>query len=298
MTKIVLKLDKAYLTWVTKKGQKGLDFPTGVKQFNDIPYIDDGSKFHLLDIYVPEGIANEKLPVIVNIHGGSWCFADKETYKIFCMDICKRGFAVINFSYTLAPEATYAEQIREIYAVFDWLIKNQDNYPLDMNNVYAIGDSAGAQLCGLAVNITYDESLQKLFNVKPPFMFNAMCLNCGASELKDMADKMGKLVFKHIIGKDFKKSPYYDVANYSDSIPDNSCPVFCITSYKDFMRDMALEVYEKIKAKGITTKLSYIDKGEHHKKHKPIHVYNLNPYWEESIKTNDDMCDFFKQFMK
>ena len=43
--------------------------PEGLEQILDIPYIDDGEKGHLLDIYYPQG-TTEKLPVIIDIHGG------------------------------------------------------------------------------------------------------------------------------------------------------------------------------------------------------------------------------------
>ena len=96
MTKLFLKIDTAYLTYVTDKAQKSLPFPAGVTEYNNIPYIDDGSEYHLLDVYVPKNTTS-KLPVIFNVHGGSWCFGDKEYYKRFCMDLSKRGFAVVNF---------------------------------------------------------------------------------------------------------------------------------------------------------------------------------------------------------
>lgn len=298
MTKLMLKLDKAYLTYVTNKGQKGLPFPTGVKEYNDISYIYDGSIYHLLDVYVPEGTTG-KLPVIFNVHGGSWCFGTKEDYKRYCMDLSKRGFAVVSFSYTLAPDATYYEQVQEAYQVMHWMVENVDKYHLDLNNVFAIGDSAGANLCGVIVNITYDDELRKLFKVEVPFPFRAMCLNCPASELKDMANLFGKLVFKHIIGPGFRKSPYYSVANYLDTVSVNSCPVFVITSYKDFMKKMSLRVYNTLKEKGVKdVRLSYIkDKSEHSKNMKPVHVYSVNPFWEESIKVNNEMCDFFKEYV-
>ena len=36
----------------------------------------DGNKYHLLDIYYPENAA-EKLPVIIDIHGGGLMYAEK-----------------------------------------------------------------------------------------------------------------------------------------------------------------------------------------------------------------------------
>lgn len=48
----------------------------GVTVKKDIPYISDGNKYHLLDIYYPENAA-EKLPVIIDIHGGGLMYAEK-----------------------------------------------------------------------------------------------------------------------------------------------------------------------------------------------------------------------------
>ena len=160
--------------------------------------------------YVPEGTTG-KLPVIFNVHGGSWCFGTKEDYKRYCMDLSKRGFAVVSFSYTLAPDATYYEQVQEAYQVMHWMVENADKYHLDLNNVFAIGDSAGANLCGVIVNITYDDELRKLFKVEVPFPFRAMCLNCTASELKDMVIFLGNWFQTYNRPWEFRKSPYYSL---------------------------------------------------------------------------------------
>lgn len=298
MTKLMCKIDAGFLSLFDKKRLKNQPMPDGVTACRDIAYIDDGHKHHLLDVYRPEK-NDDVLPVIISVHGGSWCYADKEIYRNYCMDLCKRGFAVVNFSYRLAPEVPYYEQIKDTYAVFDWVKANAKEYKFDMENIFATGDSAGAQLCGMAVNITYDSKLQELFEVIPPFKFNAMCLNCGATELKDLSTSLGKLVFKYMIGPGFKKSPFYPVANYSDSVTKESCPVFFISGYVDFMRSMAMRVYNKVTDIGVVTKMNFREKGAHAKGHSPIHVYNvLQPYWDESIEVTNEMCDFFKSYIK
>lgn len=298
MTKLMLKLDAAFMAEFDRKRLKTQPKPEGVDAKRDIAYISDGHKYHLLDVYRPMGV-DGVLPVIISVHGGSWCYADKDIYQTFCMDLSKRGFAVINFSYRLAPEVPYYEQIRDTYAVFDWVKANAEEYKLDLNNIFITGDSAGGHLCGMAVNISYDKDLQKLFKVTPPFSFNAACLNCGATELKDLARNIGQIVFKYIIGEGFKDSPFYQVANYIDSATKESCPVFFISGYKDFMKNMVLLTYAKAKEKGLTVELAYREKGQHAKGHAPEHVYNvLQPYWEESIEVTNQMCDFFRKYAK
>lgn len=298
MTKLMCKIDAAFLRFFDKKRLKKQQKPEGVTAYKDIPYINDDNEYHQLDVYRPEG-NDEILPIIISVHGGSWCYGDKELYENFCMDLSKRNFGVINFSYILAPNVSYAEQLKDIYAVFAWVKENAEKYKLDINNVFVTGDSAGAHLCGMAVNIIYDEKLQKLFDLTPIIIPNAMCLNCGATELKDLAKLFGKLVFKYMIGPGFKKSPYYEVANYSDSVNKYSCPVFFISSYADFMKSQVLRVYKKVSNMGISTEIHFRNKKDHVKGHKPVHVYNvLQPYWKESVEVTNKMCDFFRKYMK
>ena len=54
--------------------------PEGIKRICNIPYIDDGNPLHLLDVFYPEN-TSEKLPVIIDIHGGGWMYGTKEINK-------------------------------------------------------------------------------------------------------------------------------------------------------------------------------------------------------------------------
>ena len=53
--------------------------PSGVTEINNIPYLDDGHIHHQFDVYFPEGTKEtDRLPVIIDIHGGGWMYGDKE----------------------------------------------------------------------------------------------------------------------------------------------------------------------------------------------------------------------------
>lgn len=295
MTKLACKIMAKFIQKEIDKWYGKRPLPSGVDSAKDIAYIDDGHKYHFLDIYRPEG-SDEVLPVIVSIHGGGWVQCDKEIYADFCMDLTKRNFAVVNFSYRLAPEVPYYEQIRDTYAVLQWMVDNAKEYKLDLNNVFFTGDSAGAGLCAISTNIIYNQELQEIFNLKPIIKPKAICLNCGATHMKTLTDTFGKFVFKYIIGPGFKKSPFYKVADYLDYVNFDSPPVFFITGYKDFMRDEVVRTYEELKEMGIEVGIDNRQEGEHQKGHVPGHVYNItHADWPESIETNDAMCDFFKK---
>ena len=60
----------------------------GIKAICDIPYINDGERAHLLDIYYPESTKEtDRLPVIIDIHGGGWLYGYKEINKYFCLKL-------------------------------------------------------------------------------------------------------------------------------------------------------------------------------------------------------------------
>lgn len=82
------------------KRDAGLTTPEDVRRFDNIRYGEHDR--HLLDVYRPKD-ADGKLP-IVSIHGGGWVYGDKELMQFYCMSLAEHGFAMVNFSYRIAPE--------------------------------------------------------------------------------------------------------------------------------------------------------------------------------------------------
>lgn len=98
------------MTWYLRKSfeandnkrDAGLSAPTDIERMDDIAYGPD-ARWQALDVYRPKSTSG-KLPVIVSVHGGGWTYGDKERYQWYCMNLAQRGFAVVNFTYRLAPE--------------------------------------------------------------------------------------------------------------------------------------------------------------------------------------------------
>jgi acetyl esterase/lipase len=125
----------------------GLETPADIERCDDIAYGDD-PLWQALDVYRPKG-RGEKLPVIVSIHGGGWVYGDKQRYQYYCMSLAQRGFAVVNFSYRLAPEHKYPAQMEDVNAVFAWVMAHAGEYGMDSGRLFAVGDSAGAHMLAL-----------------------------------------------------------------------------------------------------------------------------------------------------
>ena len=148
------------------KRDAGLTTPDDIQRFDNISYGED-LVWNLLDVYRPKK-KDGKLPVIVNIHGGGWVYGDKEIYQFYGMSLAQRGFAVVNFSYRLAPEAKFPAQLEDINNVITWMYQNGDKYGLDMEHVFMVGDSAGGHLCGIYSAICTNERYAMQYNFVIP----------------------------------------------------------------------------------------------------------------------------------
>ena len=85
-------------------------FPEDVLLTADADYMGDGRPCHRMDIFRPRE-ATEALPVLVNIHGGGFLLGKKEANRLFCADMCRRGFVVFCLEYPLVPDV-------DIFTVF------------------------------------------------------------------------------------------------------------------------------------------------------------------------------------
>ena len=66
----------------------------------DLAYIDDGNKYHLLDILCPV-LGKENGIVLFYIHGGAYIYGEKEASRVFCSYFTNHGFTVIAINYRL-----------------------------------------------------------------------------------------------------------------------------------------------------------------------------------------------------
>lgn len=120
-----------------------------------------------LDIYYPASLSdNSQKPVIVSMHGGGWFYGDKELYRPYTMFLASYGFAVVNFNYRLSPKHKYPCGFLDVCHAMDFLAANAENYGLDPERLYLVGDSVGAQLvtqyCIMAGNPVYRENFWNL----------------------------------------------------------------------------------------------------------------------------------------
>lgn len=258
----------------------------------DVPYINDGTVEHLLDIYYPK-VPLGKLPVIIDIHGGGLMYGDKELNRFSNHELARRGFAVINVSYRLIPTVYFWDQMSDILAVFRFVETLSDNYPLDLSRVYCLGDSAGGLLTFMSVAINQSEELQTIFDLHGSRLtFKAIGLVSTMLETRR---------------KDFLKviDPYITTAQQAtDKVGDylqkpalvlrktKLPPCWLVTSSEDFLHKESLELKALLDEVGVENMLIDWPKG---KGRTLQHVFQITyPKYPESQQMADSLTAFFK----
>ena len=109
-----------------------MNTPEDIERWDNIVYGHDDREMQKLDVYRPKQAQGEDLPVIISVHGGAWMYGDKERYQYYCMSLAQRGFAVVNFTYRLAPESKFPAQLEDVNLVCKWVMKRAGRFHFEI----------------------------------------------------------------------------------------------------------------------------------------------------------------------
>lgn len=276
------------------KRDAGLTTPADIRRFDDISYGPDKT-WNVLDVYRPK-TEEGALPVIVSVHGGGWVYGDKERYQYYCMSLAQRGFAVVNYTYRLAPKHKYPAPLEDTVRVFEWLLGHASEYGFDTENIFAVGDSAGAQLLGLFSCLCTNEAYgNNLLPIHAPegFRPKAVALNCGVYRIEKSKKKdlTTKLMADYLPGRGTEEELRW--VSVIEHVTAAFPPAFVMTAEGDFLADQAPPFVEKLQNLGVKTEYHYYGEGEH----KLGHVFHCNLRLPEAQRCNDEECAFFRIYL-
>lgn len=272
----------------------GLTTPAGIERFDDIAYGPD-KEWNVLDVYRPKGV-DGPLPVIVSIHGGGWVYGDKERYQWYCMGLALRGFAVVNFTYRLAPEFKFPASMEDTCAVFAWTLSHAGEYGFDTEHVFAVGDSAGAHMLGMFCNMCTNPKYAARFDFCAPSGFapKAVALNCGAYQVKlsdDPNDLTSALMGDYL--PEGGSARELDTVSVVGHVTVDFPPAFIMTCDGDFLHDDAEPLAKLLRELKVVHELhvygGIIEQLPH--------VFHCNMKSDDARRCNDDECRFFKRFV-
>lgn len=276
-----------------KKRDAGLRVPPSVEALEDLSYGPHG-KLNLLDLYLPRE-APRPLPVIVSVHGGGWVYGTKETYRYYGSDLARRGFAVVNFSYRLAPRSKFPAALEDTNAVFHWLMQHAGQYGLDSSRIFAVGDSAGAHMLGLYACLLGDPAYASRYPFRAPegLSLRAVALNCGVYHI-DLSGKQDSTaaLMRDVLPQGGTEEEL-DTVSVQRHVTAAFPPAFVMTASGDFLAEQAQPLVDRLHSLGVEAEYHYY--GDEQRV--LGHVFHCNQRLPEAQLCNDDECAFFRRFL-
>ncbi len=127
--------------------------------------------------------AKQPAPLFVFIHGGYWHSQRKEEACSMAYSFTQHNVAVATLEYTLQPEATLAEIVREVRSAIAWLYHYSAQYGVDPERIFVGGSSAGGHLSGMLIA----DDWQASYRVPPNVIKGALALS-GLFDIRPLCD--------------------------------------------------------------------------------------------------------------
>ena len=274
---------------------RGLTEPEDIIIHSDISYADQGEhpKWQLLDVYLPKNRSSEKLPVIVSVHGGGWVEGDKDEYRYYCMDLVRGRYAVINFSYRLAPEYPFPASLYDLEHVMGWIADHSEEYGFDTGQVFGIGDSAGGHILALYAALVTGADDELIIDHPGNVTIRALGLNC-ANLFFPKADELNttqKHTFFDLLGEE-PDDELLKKLKVADRVTGDFPPVYMILASRDPLRSQAIAFSKILSQKGVDHGYRLYGTDD-----EPLgHVFFLDIRRNESNEATTDELDFFRRY--
>ncbi len=90
-------------------------------------------------------------PCLIHLHGGLWQHGGKEKYACVAQGALELGWSAALPGYTLAPEASLADIVKQLRSALDWFQENAKSYGISGPAILS-GWSAGAHLTAMLLD--------------------------------------------------------------------------------------------------------------------------------------------------
>ena len=236
-----------------------------VKVIKDLEY---PSKYNdnYLDIYLPK--TNEKIPVIIWIHGGAFVGGDKEDGTEFVTMLSASGYAVITANYERAPELKYPNQLHQVEEIYSFALDVAEAYNLDIDNIFLAGTSAGAHIISqftlIQTTPTYASEMgfEKVIpNIKGLLLYSGPF---NVEKINNVKNKMAAFLFSQTswayFGKRNWEELYGSVATIKNHITENFPPSFITDGNSRSFEEHAKELVSELEKNNVKVSSYFIPK--------------------------------------
>lgn len=140
-----------------------------------------------LDLYIPRG-RQEPRPALIQFHGGGWVGGTKESASLRFLPYLEMGWAVINVEYRLARVALAPAAVEDCICALRWVIRNAEQYNIDVSRLVVTGYSAGGHLTLTTGLIPSSAGLDRQCPGNEPLEVAAVVNWYGITDVGDLLD--------------------------------------------------------------------------------------------------------------
>lgn len=130
---------------------------TNIQYTPPVPANTQGNR---LDLYLPERVVGEPVPLLIWTSGSAW-FSDtgKTGANVWANAFRPRGFAVAGVSIRSSSQVKFPGQLHDVKAAIRWLRHNGADYGIDPHRIAIAGNSSGgwtAAIAGVTAGVPED----------------------------------------------------------------------------------------------------------------------------------------------
>ena len=252
------------------------------RSLDDVTKINEeyvGTTFGKTHIFIAQEMnrSAEKLPVVINVHGGGWCLDHTERDIYFSRRLAHRLHAlVIDVDYVLAPEYPYPAALEEIEALFDKLPELLGYWGGDKDSIVLCGQSAGGNLVGAAMQ-------RKRFTAPLGLKAQVLCYlptdnyndHFHGGELDERGQSTEYYGFFYNRSFEERKNSDVSILFATDEELQGLPPTDIVTAGLDNLMEEGEAYYERLKKAGVKTTLRRFEHSRHG------FLVNIYDEWQE-----------------